>query len=168
MAAANETAPTPNQVDALIVEYAKAKKAAAADAAVAKISSDAADEVKGRLTTMVEQWGSRHTEKSKRLLGLNGNFATTTTATPTVIVPEAVDKFLAFLRTKAMSRFLKRFFKRQVVYSMVAAPAEVLRNMKLEDEDRETLTPMVAMCFEVKKNAPGLKVECPSLDGKAA
>src|ERR1039457_4211637 len=87
-------APTPKQVDALIAEYAAAQSEAAALGATAKIFSDKAGEIKIRLTAMVEQWGERHTEKSRRLAGLNGNTATTTTATPTVIVPAAVDRFL--------------------------------------------------------------------------
>ena len=161
-------APTPKQIDKLITEYATARKTAAAEKAVAKLSSDAAGVIEERLTAMVEEWGTRNTEKSKRLLGLNGNTATTTTATPTVIVPGAVDRFLVFLRAKAMAKLLGHFFQRQVVYSMVAAPAAVLRDLKLSDELRETLTPMVAMCFEVKKNAPGLKVDCPELDAKKA
>jgi hypothetical protein len=162
------TVPTPKEIDELIAECAAARKKAVAEKAVAKLSSEAADVIEARLTAMVEQWGVRHTEKSKRLTGLNGNTATTTTATPTVIVPEAVDKFLIFLRAKSMARLLGHFFKRQVVYSMVAAPAEVLRGLKLSDTIRETLTPMVAMCFEVKKNAPGLKVDYTELAKKAA
>lgn len=153
-----EVAPTPQQVDELIAECAAARKTAAAEKAVAKLSSAAADAIDDKLTAMVEQWGGRHTEKSKRLAGLDGNTATTTTATPTVIVPEAVDKLFVFLKVKAMARYLGHFFHRQITYSIVAAPAEVLEKLKLSDTIRETLTPLVAMCFKVTKNAPGLKV----------
>jgi hypothetical protein len=155
------TAPSVKEIDDLIVKYSTARKAADAEKAVAKVSSAAADVVEEQLTAMVEQWGARHTEKSKRLAGLNGNTATTTTATPTVIVPTAVEKFLAFLREKKMVRFLGHFFERNISYSLVAAPAAVLKGLKIADETRETLAPLVALCFEVKKNAPGLKVECP-------
>lgn len=160
-------APTPKQIDTLIAEYAAAQSKAAALGTVAKMASEDAGVLKARLTEMVETFGGRHTEKSKRLAGLH-NEAMTTTATPTVIVPAAVDSFLVFLRAKAMARLLGFFFKREIVYSLVAAPAEVLRNLKLSDKVRETVTPMVASCFEVKKNAPSLKVKCADVRDVAA
>jgi hypothetical protein len=145
-------APSPKEVDALIVKYAEAQKTAA--------------ETKVKLTDLVEQWGRQHTDKSKRLDGLNGSTATTTTATPSVEVPAAIERLLGHL--KKTPKLMRQFFRRQVTYSLVPAPARVLLDLKADDETRETLTPMVALCFTQKKNAPSLKVECAAVETKAA
>jgi hypothetical protein len=144
--AGNQTAvlaPTPTQVDELITEYAAAKKIEA--------------ETKVKLTALVEQWGRCHTAKSKRLDGLNGNTATTTTATPSVEVPAAVAQLFGLL--KKTPKLMRQFFQRQVTYLLVPAPATVLADLKVDDEMREALTPMVALCFTQKKNAPSLTVD---------
>lgn len=142
--AESKSAPTPAEVDALIVEFATAKKTV--------------EDSKKKLTDLVEQWGRQHTPKSKRLDGLNGSTATTTTATPTVEVPAAIERLRGHL--KKTPKLMRSFFQRMVSYSFRPAPAAILQELKLDEETREELAPMIALCFEQKKNAPSLTVEC--------
>jgi hypothetical protein len=167
MTSANETpvqaapplAPTPKQIDALIAEYAAAQNKAAALGAVAKLSSDAAGEIKVRLTAMVEQWGGRHTEKSKRLAGLH-NTATTTTATRVSIDDGAVETFRAYLGTTEMPELAGQFFVAHTSYSLVSGPDEKLKTLTMGARLRTKITGLLKGCFQIKTNAPSLKVEC--------
>jgi glutamine synthetase type III len=160
-------APTPKQVDALIAEYAAAQSKAMALSAVAKISSDAAGEIKVRLTAMVEQWGGRHTEKSKRLAGLH-NTATTTTATRVSIDDGAVNAFWDFAVKSEIPDLASRFFIAHTSYSLVSGPDELLKTMTMGTRIRTKITAMLKGCFEIKTNAPSLKVDCPEQQETAA
>ncbi len=155
------TVPTPKQIDDLIAEYAAAKGLADTLAEPAKKASDAAGEIKLQLTEMVEAWGARHTEKSKRLIGLR-NTATTTTATRVTIVDAAVDKLRAYLETTETPELAAEFFVPHVSYSLVSGtggPAEKLKSLTVPQRLRKKIATMIQRCFEVKTSAPSLKVE---------
>lgn len=161
MTAKNDTtpakAPTPAQVDALIDEYAKAQQDAQAAATVAKVLTATQDEVKGRLVAMVEAFGVRHTEKSKRLVGLH-NTATTTTGTRTSIDDGAVEKLRSYLGKEDLVQLHDRFFVTHTTYSLVSGPAEVLKTLDLGTKIRNKITSMLGLCFQIKTNAPSLKI----------
>lgn len=156
----NETlkAPTPTQVDALVKRYADAKGEADAIGAAAKMKSAAADEIKAELVTMVETFGARHTEKSKRLKGLH-NTATTTKATRVSIDDAAVETFRGYLAERELTEISGRFFVEHVSYSLVEGPQEVLKTLSLAKRIREKVATLLGLCFQIKTNAPSLKIE---------
>ncbi len=154
--------PTPKQIDDLIAEYAAAKSNAQMMAAVAASAADEAGEIKERLTAMVEQWGRRHTEKSRRLFGLR-NTATTTTATRVSIDDAAVEKLRAYLGTTETPRLAEEFFVAHTSYSLVSGPDEKLRSLNVGGRLRTKITAMLKSCFEIKTTAPSLKVELAEL-----
>lgn len=135
-----------------------AKREADSLAAVARLKSDAADVIKGELVAMVETFGARHTEKSKRLKGLH-NTATTTTATRVSIDPTAVETFRAWLDTRELAEISGRFFVEQVTYSLVEGPQEVLKTLSLAKRIRTQVESLLGRCFQIKTNAPSLKIE---------
>jgi glutamine synthetase type III len=151
-------APTPAQVDALVSEYAKAKSDSDAAATVAKVAGGLTDEVKGRLVTMVEAFGTRHAEKSKRLKGLH-NTATTTTATRVTVDDTAVETFRGYLDKQELVELSGRFFVAHTTYTLVEGPAEVLKTLSLPKRIREKIASLIGLCFQIKTNAPSLKVE---------
>jgi hypothetical protein len=156
--AAPAKAPTRAQVDALVNEYAKAHSEAMAVGTAAKVAQGLADEVKGRLVTMVETYGFRHTEKSKRLAGTH-NTATTTTATRVCIDDEAVETFRTYLGDRELTELAGRFFVAHTSYSLVEGPAEVLKTLSLGKRIREKIASLLGLCFKIKTNAPSLKIE---------
>lgn len=169
--AALETAPepkqpTPKEIDKLIAEYAAALSVAEADAAGAKKSSDAAGEIEVRLTAMVEKWGGRHTEKSKRLAGVH-NTATTTTATRVSIDDAAVEKLRGYLGTSETPELAEEFFVAHTSYSLVRGPTEKLKTLTMGARLRTKITGMLGLCFQIKTNTPSLKVGLAELE-KAA
>jgi hypothetical protein len=153
-----QLAPTPKAIDALVLEYQVAQKKFLASAAIAKVDSDAMDEVKGRLTAMVQQFGFRHTEKSKRLVGLHSK-ATTTTGTTTTIDPAAVENFRSYLDQQEIPELSSRFFVAHTTYSLVEGPSEVLQTLTLGKRIREKISSLLGLCFNVKTKAPSLKIE---------
>src|SRR5579864_8649692 len=161
---APETAPTANEIDALIAEYAAARDNAADWAAVAQQRSDKAAAIKVQLTAMVERWGGRHTEKSKRLAGLH-HTATTITATRTSIDDAAVEKLRAYLETTQTPDLAREFFVAHTSYSLVSSPDERLKTLTMGARLRIKITGMLKGCFTVKTSAPSLKVELAELTG---
>jgi hypothetical protein len=164
---AEETAPvpkqpTPKEIDALIVKYDAARTDAEAKAAVAKIYSDAAGVIKVELTALVEKWGARHTEKSKRLTGIH-NKATTTTATKVSIVTEAVEKLRLYLGTTDTPALAEEFFTTHTSYSLVSGPDEKLKSLTMGARLRTKITAMLKGCFKIDTNTPSLKVELAEL-----
>jgi hypothetical protein len=151
-------APTPAQADALIDDYAKVHSDAQAAATLAKMTAGVADEVKGRLVAMVEAHGFRHTEKSKRLKGLH-NTATTTTATRVSVDDAAVETFRNYLAERELAEISGRFFVEHVSYSLVQGPQEVLKTLSLGKRIREKVASLLGLCFQIKTNAPSLKIE---------
>jgi hypothetical protein len=151
-------APTPAQVDALVSEYAKAQGEATAAATAAKVAQGLANEVKDRLVAMVELHGFRHTEKSKRLAGLH-NTATTTTATRVSVDDAAVGAFRSYLEDHELAELSGRFFVEHVSYSLVEGPQEVLKRISVGKRIREKIASLLGLCFQIKTNAPSLKIE---------
>lgn len=151
-------APTPRAIDALIAEYAQAQEIAIAAGAEAKAKTAIADAVKVRLTAMVEEYGARHTDKSKRLAGLH-NTATTTTATRVSVDAGAVDAFKSYLDQAEMPELVDRFFSTRVTYSLVEGPADVLKTLSLGKRVHTKISSLLGLCFQVKTNTPSLKVE---------
>jgi hypothetical protein len=157
-----ELAPTAKQIDALIAKYDAAQSDAARSQAVTNEFSTAAGEIKVELTAMVEKWGGRHTEKSKRLTGLH-NFATTTTATRVSIVAAAVEKLRGYLGTTERPELAEEFFEEHTTYSLVSGPAEKLKSLTMGARLRTKITLMLGACFEIKTFSPSLKVELADL-----
>jgi len=157
-----ELAPTPKAIDQLIAEYALAQSEAVAMGAVAKLKSDAAGEIKIRLTAMVERWGGRHTEKSKRLTGLQ-NTATTTTATRVSIDDAAVEKLRFYLGTTETPELAEEFFSAHTSYSLVSGPTEKLATLTMGARLRGKISGMLKCCFDIKTSTPSLKVDVAEL-----
>jgi len=151
-------APTRAQVDALVNEYAKVKADSDAAATLAKMTDEVTDKVKQRLVAMVESFGVRHAEKSKRLAG-NRNTATTTTGTRTSVDDAAVETFRTFLNKQELTEISGRFFVEHVSYSLVAGPQEVLKTLLLGTRIRDKVASLLGLCFRIKTNAPSLKIE---------
>jgi hypothetical protein len=151
-------APTPAQVDALVNEYAQAQSDAAAAATAAAVAAGLSDEVKQRLVAMVKTFGFRHTEKSLRLAG-NHNRATITTGTRTTVDAAAVEKFRTYLGKQELTEISGRFFVEHVSYSLVEGPQEVLKTLSLGKRIRDKAASLIALCFQIKTNAPSLKIE---------
>lgn len=162
-------APTPKQIDALIDEFAKAQSVAMATAAIAKTDSAAAGEIKVRLTAMVEAHGFRHTEKSKRLIGLH-NTATTTTATRVSVDDGAVEELRTYLGKQDIPQLSERFFVAHTTYSLVSGPQDVLKTLSLGKRIHEKISSLLGLCFQIKTNTPSLKIETvtPEKPAKAA
>lgn len=155
-------APTPEEIDTLIANYAEAQGEAMAIGAVAKLKLDAAGVLKAQLTATVEQWGARYTEKSKRLAGAH-HTATTTTGTRIAIDPAAVAQFKDYLDSAELPDVVERFFLAHTSYSLVDGPTEVLRTLDLGKRIRAKIAALVGLCFQVKTNAPSLKVDVAEL-----
>ena len=151
-------APTPAQVDALVNRYAEAQHIADEAGAAAKVKQAAAYEIKGHLTAMVESFGFRHTEKSKRITGLH-TVATTTTATRVSIDDAAVETFRGYLEGQELTELAGRFFISHTSYSLVEGPQEVLKSLSLGKRVRDKISSLIGLCFQVKTNAPSLKIE---------
>jgi hypothetical protein len=123
-----------------------------------KMKSAAADEIKAELVTLVETFGFRHTEKSKRLAG-DHSHATTTTATRVSIDDAAVETFRSYLADRELTEISGRFFVEHVSYSLVEGPQEVLKTLSLGKKIRDKVASLLGLCFQIKTNAPSLKVE---------
>jgi hypothetical protein len=170
MASENEELkpPAPAEIDAMIAEYAEAQRVATAARTASSVMQEAADKVKVRLVEMVETYGRRHTEKSKRLEG-NHHKATTTTATCVVTDPVAIDELHGYLTKKDLVELEGKLFVKQVTYSLVASPDEVLRSVSLATRIRAKVTSLVKGCFKITTRAPSLKVDVAEVEkGKAA
>jgi hypothetical protein len=162
-------APSREAVDALVLEYEAAQTAYVEASGASTAAAIAQAEVKARLVLMVETHGFRHTEKSKRLVGLH-NTATTTTGTRVSIDSAAVDALRSYLDTDpgVPSQLSTRFFTSSVSYSMVAGPGEVLKTLTLGKRLRTKITSLLGLCFQVKTNAPSLKIETVTPEKPAA
>jgi hypothetical protein len=158
MADKSETAPTLKQIDKLIAEYKWAQDDVAATAAVAKTSSEAAAVIKVELTAMVEQYGARHTEKSKKLAGLH-NSAITTTATRVSIDDAKVEELREYLVTTERPELAEQLFSAHTSYALVSSPDEKLKTLTVGASLRAKMTRMIKACFEIKTGTPSLKVE---------
>jgi hypothetical protein len=151
-------APTPAQIDALVREYAASAAAVAFATGMLGTANKAQGEIKVRLITMVESFGFRHTEKSKRLLGAHST-ATTTTGTMLSVDAAAVNTFKTYLDTSGVPQLTERFFSAHTSYSLVDGPADVLRTLDLGKRMATKIASMVGLCFKVTTKAPSLKVE---------
>lgn len=154
----NEVKPRAQWIDAKIAEYQELKEKADVAGAAAKLAADAAGVVKAELTELVEKFGARHTEKSKKLAGVH-NTATTTTATRVTIDAERVEELRVWLDKESLPDVAQRFFVEQKTYSLVEGPAEVLKTLTLGRRIQTKITAMLGLCFAIKTNAPSLKVE---------
>jgi hypothetical protein len=155
-------APTPREVDALIAEYAERQKVAVAAGTAAQVAQRSADELKQRLVTMVETFGRRHTEKSKRLEGIH-NKATTTTAVCTTTDPIAIEKLHEYVAKQDLVELEGKLFQKQITYTLVASPDKVLASVSLAARIRTKLTGLVKSCFKITTKAPSLKIEVPEV-----
>ena len=176
-------APTPKQIDALILEHAAAQADLLSGGAITKKPGESAaelearlkewqkaaaekraaatavaEEVKERLVAMVTAHGVKHAEKSMRLNGEH-NRATVTRGTRVETVAAGVDNFKASLDKSKIPGISELFFTEHVTYSLVASPAEVLKTLDIGTRIRKKMTELIGLCFEVKTNAPSLKVE---------
>lgn len=150
--------PTKKKIDDLINEFAQAQNQATAAKTAATVAAGLADEVKGRLVTMVETFGVRHTEKSKRLYGVH-NIATTMTGVRTTVDDEAVEELRTYLSQEQLRELSGRFFVAHTSYSLVEGPQDVLKTLSLSTRMRNRISSLLGLCFKIKTNAPSLKIE---------
>jgi hypothetical protein len=151
-------APSAKEVDKLVEEFAAAQLVASTAGEAFRAANELAGEVKARLVAMVEAHGFRHTEKSKRLAGLHTT-ATTTTATRVSIDDAAVEHFRGYLAACEFPELAKQFFVAHTSYSLVQGPGEVLKGLELAKRVRTKIAALVGLCFQVKTNAPSLKID---------
>jgi hypothetical protein len=176
-------APTPKQIDALILEHTAAQaylqsggkieklpgESAAgiamrlkahllAEVEFKKSASEVANEVKARLTAMVETWGVRHSEKTMRIEGIH-NIAKNTTGTRVVVDGDAVENVKIYLDALEMPDLVEKFFTQHISYSMVKGPAAVLKTLTLAARIRARLTKLLKLTSDVVTNAPYLTIE---------
>jgi hypothetical protein len=174
--------PTPKQIDALILEYAAASADMQSHGAVKRQPGESAAELeerlqswtratseaqavarvvvldaKSRLLAMVAAHGARHAEKSMRLNGEH-NQATVTRGTRVEVQPDRVAKLKTHLDQIEIPGIASLFFTEHISYSLVAAPAEVLKTLELGGRIRTKLTALIALCFKIKTNEPSLKI----------
>lgn len=151
--------PTPAEIDSLAREYASTSAAVAFATGMLGTANRAHSETKVRFIAMVEAFGFRHTEKSKRLLGAH-SIATTTTGTLLTVNGTAVTTFKEYLDTCGHTPALTdRFFQAHTSYSLVDGPADVLRTLDLPKRIATKIASLVGLCFNVTTKAPSLKVE---------
>lgn len=150
--------PKPQVIDDLIFRYSVLK--AAVDAAgVVKSKAEADMNVlKAEVIALVQSFGAKHAEKSKRLKGQR-NTATISTGSTTSLVDAAVEKFRRFLVGLAMPGVYKLFFTETTTYQLVASPGEVLSGLDVPTAIRTKLKGLLALCFEITSKAPSLKVD---------
>lgn len=150
--------PKPQAIDDLIFRYSVLKTAVDA-ASVVKTKAEADMGVlKAEVIALVQSFGAKHAEKSKRLKGLR-NTATITTGTKTTLLDAFVEKFRQYLLKLATPDVYKMFFTAITTYQLVASPAEVLKSLNVPAKVRTRLKVLLAQCFEVTSNAPSLKVD---------
>lgn len=153
-----EEKPTPAQVDALIRRYAEAQSEVKGQADEMKAASERLDAIKGELVELVQRFGSRHTEKSTRIQG-NHSSAMVTVGTRVSIDADAVEDFRLYLQEKNLDGVAPRFFTERVTYQLVDGPREVLKTLDLGARIRTKISGLLGRCFQVKTNAPSLKVD---------
>lgn len=158
MAKKKAVKPPAEEIDALILKFGILDAVATGIAARAKNARADADAVKPEVIALVDLWGGKHTEKSKRLAG-DHNTATVTRGTRTDSVPEKIDELKACLDKSGVPQLTERFFQEHVTYSLVNGPGEVLKTLELKKKFREKLQAMLNACFKINPNNPSLKVE---------
>lgn len=158
MVETTETAPTAARVDALVRKYSEAQAVAKGYAEEMRAANEKAEAIKAELVELVQAHGRRHTEKSKVLLGVHSR-AMVTVGTRIVLDPEAVETFRGYLIEKEMTELAGRFFSTHVSYQLVDGPQEVLGTLKLGARIRNKMKSLLGLCWQVKTNAPSLKVE---------
>ena len=158
MSGSGETVPKPKEIDALILKFSRLEAKLARVVVLKKLREERVAVVKAELVAMVQAYGAKHAEKSKRLVGLR-NTATITTGTLVAVDDKAVDAFKSYLDGAELPGLRERFFTEQTTYQLVAAPAEVLKTLDLKGKIRTKLTALVSACFQIKTKAPSLKVD---------
>jgi hypothetical protein len=176
------TPPSRKQIDALILEYAAAQADLQSYGAVKRRAGETAADIevrlkawskaageaqaaallvvvdaKTRLLALVAAHGARHAEKSMRLSGEH-NQATVTRGTHVETRPAGVANLKAHLDDK-LPGIVELFFTEHISYSLVAGPAAVLKTLEIGERIRTKLTALIALCFEIKTKAPGLKID---------
>jgi hypothetical protein len=151
-------APTPTEIDALVREYTASAAAVAFASGMLSTANKAQGEIKLRLIALVENFGFRHTEKSKRLLGAHST-STVTVGTFFSVDAAAVTNFKSYLDTSEMPALTERFFSTSVSYSLVDGPEEVLRTLDLGKRAKAKIDSLLHLCFKIGTKAPSLKVE---------
>lgn len=150
--------PRPQAIDDLLFRYSVLKAALDAAGVVKKKAEDDVNVLKAEVIALVQSFGAKHAEKSKRLKGLR-NTATITTGTKTTLLDAYVEKFRLFLVKLAMPAVYKLFFTETTTYQLVASPGEVLNSLDVPRAIRTKLHVLLTQCFEVTSNAPSLKVD---------
>jgi hypothetical protein len=175
--------PTHKQIDALILEYAAAAADLTSSGAVQRLPGESAADLeirlkawhkttgeaqaialavaldaKARLLVMVAAHGVKHAEKSMRLSGVH-NQATVTRGTRVDTLPAGVAGLKAYVDQSEIPGIAAMFFVEHTTYSLVAGPAAVLKTLDLGGRIRARLTTLIALCFDIKSNAPSLKID---------
>lgn len=158
--------PKPKEIDALVFEFEAAQKEAAAARAIASVAGSRESEIKGRLIAMVESFGFRHTEKSKRLQGLR-TIATTTVRSSFVVDQAKVGEFKTYLDSSQDPELIDRFFSKNISYSLVDSPTEVLKKLSLGARAMKKISEMLGLCTRITMSAPSLKIDTVKPDNTA-
>jgi hypothetical protein len=168
-----EAAPTPSEVDALVVSYEEAL------ADVATLADVAAGR-KARLVLLVETFGSvpSNAKSSKRLEGSRRQ-ATLTWSTSTTVDEKGVAELKSYLDKKGMPELFEKFFslmpppvyvppppKHRRVASAIQVITEWTKVRPMARSVGDRLCALYAACVKERTGAPALKLV--NLEEKAA
>jgi len=143
--------PSPEQIDSYIAQYEYAKK-------VLDEAREAAETEKDKLVFLADNFGHRpaHAEQSLRLQGLRN--AAVVTRSTTVVVDEAAVIELQ-KETCDIPAIFPRLFAARTKHTLIEGARDVLKALDLPRRKHERVLALFGKCFDVKTNAPGLKVE---------
>ena len=145
--------PTPEAIDAAIREYEELQEW------LKDVEADV-QKAKTYVIALVEGYGHPvpGSEQSRRLLGRR-NEATVTRANTTTVNEEKVHDLLAYLSTDESTLLLfHRLFERQVKHRLVGGARDVLASVEMPRRVADKVMALFGKCFDVKPNAPSLKV----------
>lgn len=145
--------PSPEQIDALCVEYNEAELDVEAFEDTLKIGREALAGLKQPLIDLVNKFGGAHGKKSKLLHGIEWELMGTF-GTSNVTDPGAVDRLRTVLVESKRTRLLKRLFEMVPRWNLKStARAEILKPGV--DEDVRAL---FAVCEVTTASTPKLEV----------
>ena len=151
-APANVKPPTPDEIDAAIVEYESAQR-------LVKAAQETADGVKQRLIFLVDHFGEMPAQAtaSHRLAGRHNEAVVTRGVTTTVNEPAVAD-FEEYLESKGRLELFARFFAVETKHSIVSGAVDVLKTIQLPKMIEEKLFQLYGRTITVKTKSPSLKV----------
>jgi hypothetical protein len=143
--------PTAEQIDRHIADYQQRK-------AEAEKAQEFVDDAKKILVFLADHFGHRpaHAEQSLRLQGLR-NAAVVTRSTTVVVDESAVIELQK--ETLDIPAIFPRLFAVRIKHTLIEGARDVLKALDLPRRKHEKVLALFGKCFDVKTNAPSLKVE---------